>query len=147
MLSYAARSAAAAQAHVALAESSDSGLDTKTRMSTVTRALRLVKGVKRKAKRPAGERKLACSSQSGSVAAPEMQNVQAAACREERASGNGRAPIESEEEKRARKRAKKLRQREDRAAKGGDDAERRAKLKARRERKKARLRQLKEAHP
>ncbi len=142
ILAYAQRAAAAARRHVAEPESSDSGLDTKAGRSTVTRALRACKGVKQRRKMAAASPGQACTAPAPQASdclqadgeATTSMNGSASAC--EAAAGHA----QSEEERRARKRAKKLAQKQRREAEG-TDAERRAKERARRARKKGRLKQ------
>ena len=136
ILAYAHRAAAAAQRHVAEPEGSDSGLDAKAGRRTVTRALRASKGVKQRRKKLTaanlGEACTVQAAQSGSCQQADGEtSTHGSACE---------AAVLSEEERRARKRAKKLAQKQRHEAEG-TDAERRAKEKARRARKKSRLKQ------
>ena len=152
ILEYASRSAAAARRHVVEPDSSDSGLDTKAGLSTVTRALRAVQGMKKRRRKSAAangagactdqhqlmeeaDESQACSAQppptlnrqqkhDGGEASPDAKQVDDACKRGL-----------SEEEKRARKRAKRLAQKQRMMAVGADE-ERRAKEKARRARRK-----------
>ena len=158
IVQYACKSAAAAQGHVVEPESSDSGLDTKAGFSTVSRALRTVKGIKLSRKRAmasgAGARNdwhhptreadgsQASSSQQLPALGGQQQHVGEAGLSSAEQNGACKSGL-SEEEKRARKRAKRLAQKQRLMAEGAE-VERRAREKARRARKKVRLKQQKQ---
>ena len=139
MLAHAARAAVAARAHVVAVDSDDSGADANINVGTVTRVLRMVKAVKprkRPARKPVEGRALA-------------EPAAIAACMGggdwQSRDGGGHVAGVGEEEKRARKRAKRLNQKQRRAETGAAQ-DWKAKLKARKERKKARLRQQMEGN-
>ncbi|BDA47395.1 hypothetical protein COCOBI_10-2430 [Coccomyxa sp. Obi] len=161
ILKHAAKAALAAQKHTVSPESSDSGLDDRAPVGTVTRVLRAFKAVsspaaasKKKKKKnittedPGRHAVGQCDSGPTSKGS-QQQNDQGAryspaAGSEDGGGKRGSVSEEvalSEEEKRARKRAKKQRQKQQHK----DDAEHAAKEKAKREKKKARNKAAKQA--
>jgi hypothetical protein len=150
---HAAVAALAAQKNIALPESSDSGLDDRPRVGTVTRVLRAFKALSSpyppKQKKARGKRK---SDELEGQTGPSSKGSEQDACpliasnsgesgeRVGKHSTNEGTAL-SEEEKRARKKAKKLRQKQQHK----DDAEHAAKEKAKREKKKARAKAAKQA--
>lgn len=162
ILKHAAKAALAAQKHTVSPESSDSGLDDRAPVGTVTRVLRAFRAVstpaaaskkkdKKKHKTTEDPGKYAggqCDTDPTSKGSQQQSdqgahNSSAAGFKD--GSGTRRSVAEevalSEEERRARKKAKKLRQKEQRK----DDAEHAAKEKAKREKKKARAKAAKQA--
>ncbi|CAL8472160.1 g11702 [Coccomyxa elongata] len=161
VLKHAAKAALAAQKHTMSPESSDSGLDDRAPVGTVTRVLRAFKAVSTPAATSTKKKKkntttndpvkhaggqcdtVPASKDSQQQHDQEAQNLPAAGSKD--AGGKRTSKIEdvplSEEEKRARKRAKKLRQQQQHK----DDAEHAAREKAKREKKKARAKAAKQA--
>ena len=160
ILKHAAKAALAAQKHRVSPEGSDSGLDDKAPVGTVTRVLRAFKAVstpaasKKKRRNNTtveGPRKHAegqCDTGPMSKGSQQQgdQGAQNSPEAGSKAEGTKRRSLSeevglSEEEKRARKRAKKLRQKQQHK----NDIEHAAKEKAKREKKKARAKAARQA--
>jgi hypothetical protein len=151
ILQYASHAAVRAQMHVEEPEDSDSGLDEKTPVRTVTRVLRAYTGPKAKgSKQPMSTLGETSYGPEGAANDCRTNKDCSASGKQAAAHGSGEGklvgdePVLSEEERRARKRAKKMRQKLKHAADGAH-AEVVSKAKAKRERKKARLRALNQA--
>ena len=119
---------------MAAVDSDDSGVDANIKVGTVARALRMVKAAK-PGKRPARKHVEGCA-----LAEPTATAARLIGGGLQSRDGEGHLAGVGEEEKRARKRAKRLNQKLRRAETGAEQ-DWKAKLKARKERKKARLRQ------
>ncbi len=161
VLEHAAKAALAAQKHTMSPESSDSGLDDRAPVGTVTRVLRAFKAVSTPAATSTKKKKkkltmedpvrhaggqcdtVPASKDSQQQHDQEAHKSPAAGSKDgggKRLSMTEDVPL-SEKEKRARKKAKKLRQKQQHK----DDAEHAAREKAKREKKKARAKAAKQA--
>lgn len=154
ILKHAAKAVLAAQKHTVSPESSDSGLDDRAPVGTVTRVLRAFKAVcspaavgkKKKRNVTTGDPRKYAGGQwdiGPESKGSQQQNDPGAGSKDR---GGKRKSVSeevalSEDEKRARKRAKKQRQKQQQKG----DAEHAAKEKAKREKKKARAKAAKEA--
>ena len=142
VLAHAAQAAVAARAHVAAVESDDSGVDARVKIGTVTRVLRMLKGITSRRKRSASQAEKGCghavahsppAAPAASIRTDELQTMER----------EGHGEETHEEERKARKRAKRLKQKQKRAELGARQ-DWKAMLKARKDRKRERLRHKRE---